>query len=88
MGKHAPCNNHPCTCGNCFTVFFGEYGVLLSSPVPINESMELAKYYKKTYGFDIMDAEIACVTGSAMCFTTRHNAAFWRQELQKMKGLK
>ena len=73
--------NSVCHCGNCFTIYHGEYGVLISAGVELAVAASLMKVFADTYHYDICDSMIAYETKSALCLTTREKSEKWRKHL-------
>ncbi len=68
-----------------FTVTYKKWGVLISFPIGIEEISMLAKFYKKHYGYDIIDGLIGQKYNS-LCLTCKHDANKWREELGIVDG--
>lgn len=73
--------NSVCHCGNCFTIYHGEYGVLISAGVELAVAASLMKVFADTYHYDLCDSMIAYETKSALCLTTREKSELWRKHL-------
>lgn len=73
--------NPVCHCGRCFSVYHGQYGVLISAGVELGVCANLMKVFADTYDYDICDSVIAYETKSAICITTREKSKLWRQQL-------
>ena len=75
-------NGNKCWCGNCFTIYHGDYGILISAPAPLEDCCKIMQLYMTMFDYDICDALIASHTKSAMALTTREKGALWRKELK------
>lgn len=80
--KTALHQGNKCWCGNCFNIYHGEFGVLISAPAPLEDCARIMQLYADLFDYDICDALIASHTKSAMALTTREKGALWRKELK------
>lgn len=77
-----PHRHSNCLCGNCFTIYHGQYGVLFSPGVDLLVMCQLMKAFASTFQYDLCDSLIAYHTKSALCLTTREGSQLWRKHLK------
>lgn len=62
------------------TITHRERGVLISLPIYIGELDAICRYYKKTYGYVLIDGMIG-QKYNCLCLTSTHGSKIWRDEL-------
>lgn len=69
-----------------FTISVHKYGILVKDSIPIPDGLEIIMVLAKANNYDIFDGEIARITESAFCITTKEKAALWKKDLASIKN--
>jgi hypothetical protein len=63
-------------------IYHGQYGVLIFSTISEENQRGLREFYRKKFGYDIADNDIAREFNVELCLTTKHLSEKWKKVLQ------
>lgn len=63
-----------------FSVTYHTWGVLVSLPIGVDELCMLSKFYRRIYGYNLLDNAIG-QKYNCICLTNKHDSNKWREEL-------
>ncbi len=69
--------------GDCFSLFSCDYGILISAPIDIKELVLIAEFYRKNYGYEIINGEISQLTKCSICITSKRFVKPWLDLIKK-----